>query len=858
MKQFLLITASFLIAMNLANAQFIEHCYDYNSLNMTTTYNNLNGVDDWTTVLNQNPSPYPPLDDWHVSYSNKWAVVSPDGSQYMSYDGENTNVGRTASRVSTSALPFDFSIGGVVEIQVDIHRGWWKNYFSFGYDANNNGITLRGIENTLTFESGDGGIGIHMSICDPEFNVFVKPDGSYVNLNINPDSLNAYWFSYKMVVDFDANAGAGSVSLFYKQQNTTQWVACLNVTNLNLGLTPGSGDKLDPAMWTKMLIHGTGGMGVDNICIRQPDTGGLLYQYLSFTPIADHLTTDAPFNVTAVSNQGLTVSYAIASGPATIVGNTITLSGTPGLVEVVAMQPGNATVAPAQNDTTSFYVYDPSSFLPTINITNPVDTRDVNDPSLDAVMLSAYAGIARPDLVDISSVSFTVNGDLVQGYPTNNGFYIGYWTPPSNGSYTMVATATSATGQTASETIVFDVISDQTTSTFTVLNQLDFSTIPDLDTTIVFPSFAGYYSKVVAHLQYNCPVSGCEPWDVGVPLSIIGANGEEMNLFTYITPYGVACQDSIDITDFVSQLQGKIQLKCNFPDLSVITLSFTYYSGDPAYPYSWVDKLWNSTYPFGSVDNQQPVPVVGVALNTTGYGVEVKQAVLRDMSNGHGWGALNTSNASEFYNATHHFLINGVTTFEQHLWQDCNPNPAGCSPQNGTYLYDRHGWCPGTIAMLWRYDLAAFLGSEIDIFYEFDPDYFDLCSPYNPACISGVTCSDCNDMMNPIISVAGQLVTYFDVPPTPSIYDNVVESELKHVNIEVMPNPSNGVFNLKSSRYFLKEVDVQIFDIAGIVVSNFKWDGTLKQIDLSSLAHGVYFVRVVSQKDMDVKKIIIQ
>jgi hypothetical protein len=63
---------------------------------------------------------------------------------------------------------------------------------------------------------------------------------------------------------------------------------------------------------------------------------------------------DGPLTLTAHSTSGLAVSYAV-SGPASISGSTLTLTGT-GQVTITASQSGNATFAPASNVVQSFTV----------------------------------------------------------------------------------------------------------------------------------------------------------------------------------------------------------------------------------------------------------------------------------------------------------------------------------------------------------------------------------------------------------------------------------------------------------------------------------------------------------------------
>ncbi len=69
-------------------------------------------------------------------------------------------------------------------------------------------------------------------------------------------------------------------------------------------------------------------------------------QTISFPAPPRHSYGDPPFAVTASSSSGLPVTITVVSGPATIAGNVVTLTGV-GLVVLQASQPGNANYLPA-------------------------------------------------------------------------------------------------------------------------------------------------------------------------------------------------------------------------------------------------------------------------------------------------------------------------------------------------------------------------------------------------------------------------------------------------------------------------------------------------------------------------------
>ncbi|RDC64880.1 T9SS type A sorting domain-containing protein [Adhaeribacter pallidiroseus] len=68
---------------------------------------------------------------------------------------------------------------------------------------------------------------------------------------------------------------------------------------------------------------------------------------------------DSPFALSAKASTGLPITYSIVSGPATVKGNVVTLTGKNGLVTVKATQAGNATYNPV-TITKSFQVYLPA------------------------------------------------------------------------------------------------------------------------------------------------------------------------------------------------------------------------------------------------------------------------------------------------------------------------------------------------------------------------------------------------------------------------------------------------------------------------------------------------------------------
>ena len=79
-------------------------------------------------------------------------------------------------------------------------------------------------------------------------------------------------------------------------------------------------------------------------------------QTISFPTMADRVPTSPAFTITASASSSLPVSFSLISGPATVSGNTVTLTGSVGTVTIRANQAGNASFAAANPETRSFTV----------------------------------------------------------------------------------------------------------------------------------------------------------------------------------------------------------------------------------------------------------------------------------------------------------------------------------------------------------------------------------------------------------------------------------------------------------------------------------------------------------------------
>jgi hypothetical protein len=115
-----------------------------------------------------------------------------------------------------------------------------------------------------------------------------------------------------------------------------------------------------------------------------PKTG----QTITFGALSGKTFGDAPFGVSATASSGLPVSFGIVSGPATVSGNTITITGA-GLVTVRASQAGNDTYNAASDVDQLFTV---NKATPTITWANPADIT--LGTALSGTQLNAAASVS--------------------------------------------------------------------------------------------------------------------------------------------------------------------------------------------------------------------------------------------------------------------------------------------------------------------------------------------------------------------------------------------------------------------------------------------------------------------------------
>lgn len=595
------------------------------------------------------------------------------------------------------------------------------------------------------------------------------------------------------------------------------------------------------------------------------DGSGKQNQIITFDEVGKKSTTAAPFNVSATSTSGLTdITYSIESGPATISDNTVTIDGNIGIVTLKAEQAGNVDFNAAETFQ-QFEVIDISTFSPTIS-TRLTEDYPIEMPSFYAYPIYITSAIEEADLITINTIEVKVDGTPIIVTGENNLHYA-LWTPDAYGTHTINITAYGSNSVNTTIIKTIEVTNAITTQTVPTMDEvvIEFNTENSRNFygTFTLPQHIGSYNQITANLLVECPSDDgdCDDWDRRAYIDVMGPDGNWIQIIRYITPYGVGCSHTIDLTDYANLLQGEVEFRMFIDTWGTggwqISLDFDFQQGTPQYLYSNVDELWDGFWDLGNPNDLQPIPVANYT-----YNPNIVSSHLRLSNTGHGWGSNNSQNAAEFYEATNYIDIDGVQNYTQNLWNNCNPNPDSCTNQGGTWWYNRAGWCPGSIAQPNIVDMTSQISKgTVDFSYRLDPNYEDECHPNNPDCVTGVTCDDCNDGFNPRYHIDGQLINFSNSPLVQGTLNIEEINNTNNYKLLAYPNPSNGLFQISSTTPIGKST-MYIVSVSGEIIKTYYFDSSQEindtNFNVSSLAKGLYFVTVVNNAGEGHLKLIIK
>lgn len=170
-----------------------------------------------------------------------------------------------------------------------------------------------------------------------------------------------------------------------------------------------------------------------------------LDQTITFAALPDVNVLAGPITLSATASSGLPVTFTLVSGPATLSGSTLTLSGTKGDVVVRASQPGDATYAAAADVDRSFNVTD--QIAPTIT-SQPV--KQTLTAGATATFTVTATGTPVP------TYQWRKDGAAISG-ATSATLTIDSVTTANAGSYTVVVTNAAGSVTSSAATLIVNV-----------------------------------------------------------------------------------------------------------------------------------------------------------------------------------------------------------------------------------------------------------------------------------------------------------------------------------------------------------------------------------------------------------------
>ncbi len=371
------------------------------------------------------------------------------------------------------------------------------------------------------------------------------------------------------------------------------------------------------------------------------------------------------------------------------------------------------------------------------------------------------------------------------------------------------------------------------------------------------------YSEVICNVTIACPGSpgDCDPWDRFANIKIRhyepDSSYTDYEIVRFITPYDItypggpyACPWQIDVTDYQFMLHDEVTLVL-FIDSWIggdqgwlITADFQMTSGDPEREPFAIERLWRfGTINYGDPDNPIEDHLAPMEVEIPAEATEVK---FRAFSTGHGF--YNTDNAAEFSYKWQGIHVNEA--YEEHyLWRaDCEHNP--CSPQQGTWEYDRAGWCPGDKAEAWDVEVTDWVTPGQTSTFDFDVQpYENWCRPNNPDCVDTPTC-ECPG--HAYYRIECQAVFYRE--PVSGAADESHHPSPRLLMADHHPNPFHPRTTIRYRLTEPADVSIAVYDVKGARVRSLQrqhpsggsftwsWDGRDQQ--QQALPAGIYLYEV--------------
>ncbi|WP_162944775.1 carbohydrate-binding protein [Flavisolibacter nicotianae] len=226
--------------------------------------------------------------------------------------------------------------------------------------------------------------------------------GSYLDYKVNVASAGTYTFNFRIAGwggQFQVKNIAGTLLSTVNVPSTNGWQTWKTISST---VTLPAGQQILRFYVTSPGFNLNWAEALNNSTQMQS-------QVINFPAIANKQTTDLAFALSATASSGLPVIYNLVSGPASIAGSTVTLTGGTGTVTIEATQSGNGTYSAATPVRQSFSVNSISLLSQTISFP-AIPSKQTTDP---AFALSATTSSGLPVSYKVVSGPATISGSTV-------------------------------------------------------------------------------------------------------------------------------------------------------------------------------------------------------------------------------------------------------------------------------------------------------------------------------------------------------------------------------------------------------------------------------------------------------------
>lgn len=284
------------------------------------------------------------------------------------------------------------------------------------------------------------------------------------------------------------------------------------------------------------------------------------------------------------------------------------------------------------------------------------------------------------------------------------------------------------------------LINDSTVASMQIVNYSDAGN-PDMPIDTVNYYQANFYSYTYDD-QGNAIDSS---WNAATDTLVLTFNQayvvweviEEYEVARVITPYGGYWSSpreqtyEFDLTDYQHLLKDSVEFRAHYQGWQAgwnLNLEMEMIEGTAPRVCNDIVELWRGDYPYGVISN----PIADLVAPQDVYIPSETEGVrLRGIITGHSFGG--NENCAEFCPKTHTFRIDDQYDYQQYAWrEDCGLNPV--FPQNGTWVYNRAGWCPGMDVEWYEYELTDVMVQDdsMNVAYNFDSYTYDGTASYDP------------------------------------------------------------------------------------------------------------------------------